>query len=97
MQTPRPRRFAPLDPAKRVDGDTRPMLKGVVFDVDGTLCEFFSFRPCLEEIRMPLVCVCRLSYRHRYLIGYIFRISTTYIPILSNPHILLNGKKKKKS
>lgn len=34
----RPRRFAPLDPAKRVDGDERPVLKGIVFDVDGTLC-----------------------------------------------------------
>ncbi|KAH7136153.1 HAD-like domain-containing protein [Dendryphion nanum] len=34
----RPRRFAPLDPGKRVEGDERPVLKGVVFDVDGTLC-----------------------------------------------------------
>lgn len=35
----RPRRFAPLDPEKRVEGDERPVLKGIVFDVDGTLCE----------------------------------------------------------
>lgn len=34
----RPRRFAPLDPAKKKDGDARPVLKGIVFDVDGTLC-----------------------------------------------------------
>ncbi|KAH7382301.1 HAD-like domain-containing protein [Pyrenochaeta sp. MPI-SDFR-AT-0127] len=37
-QPVRPRRFAPLDPAKRKEGDDRPILKGVVFDVDGTLC-----------------------------------------------------------
>ncbi|KAF2275513.1 HAD-like protein [Westerdykella ornata] len=35
----RPRRFAPLDPEKRIEGDGRPELKGIVFDVDGTLCE----------------------------------------------------------
>jgi len=35
----RPRQFRPLDPAKQVTGDTRPILKGIVFDVDGTLCE----------------------------------------------------------
>lgn len=34
----RPRRFAPLDPTKRKAGDDRPDLKGIVFDVDGTLC-----------------------------------------------------------
>ncbi|KAF1919188.1 HAD-like domain-containing protein [Ampelomyces quisqualis] len=34
----RPRRFAPLDPAKKEAGDQRPILKGIVFDVDGTLC-----------------------------------------------------------
>ena len=34
----RPRRFAPLDPEKKKDGDRRPVLKGIVFDVDGTLC-----------------------------------------------------------
>ena len=38
-QPVRPRRFAPLDPAKRMDGDERPLLKGIVFDVDGTLCK----------------------------------------------------------
>ncbi|KAI4665955.1 uncharacterized protein J4E78_003420 [Alternaria triticimaculans] len=37
-QPVRPRRFAPLDPAKKKEGDTRPLLKGIVFDVDGTLC-----------------------------------------------------------
>jgi hypothetical protein len=43
----RPRRFAPLDPAKKRDGDTRPVLRGIVFDVDGTLCEFnFLPDPC---------------------------------------------------
>ncbi|KAF2091909.1 HAD-like protein [Saccharata proteae CBS 121410] len=36
MQSQRPRRFAPLDPGKTSDA---PRLKGVVFDVDGTLCE----------------------------------------------------------
>ena len=41
----RPRRFAPLDPKKRLDGDTRPTLEGIVFDVDGTLCESHSI-PC---------------------------------------------------
>ncbi|KAF2114322.1 HAD-like domain-containing protein, partial [Lophiotrema nucula] len=35
----RPRRFAPLDPKLKKDGDERPALKGIVFDVDGTLCE----------------------------------------------------------
>ncbi|KAF2703287.1 HAD-like protein [Pleomassaria siparia CBS 279.74] len=35
----RPRRFAPLDPARKTDGDERSILKGIVFDVDGTLCE----------------------------------------------------------
>ncbi|KAF2729829.1 HAD-like protein [Polyplosphaeria fusca] len=35
----RPRRFAPLCPEKAVEGDERPVLKGIVFDVDGTLCE----------------------------------------------------------
>ncbi|KAF2194925.1 HAD-like protein [Zopfia rhizophila CBS 207.26] len=40
MERPiRPRRFAPLDPARRKEGDERPVLKGIVFDVDGTLCE----------------------------------------------------------
>lgn len=34
----RPRRFAPLDPAKQKEGDDRQALKGIVFDVDGTLC-----------------------------------------------------------
>ena len=34
----RPRKFAPLNPEKKRDGDTRPVLKGIVFDVDGTLC-----------------------------------------------------------
>ncbi|KAJ8116958.1 hypothetical protein OPT61_g1730 [Boeremia exigua] len=33
----RPRRFAPLSPEKK-EGDARPILKGIVFDVDGTLC-----------------------------------------------------------
>ncbi|KAF1958211.1 HAD-like protein [Byssothecium circinans] len=36
---PRPRRFAPLDPTRRKEGDERPTLKGIVFDVDGTLCQ----------------------------------------------------------
>lgn len=36
----RPRRFAPLNPEKQIDGeDLGPRLKGIVFDVDGTLCE----------------------------------------------------------
>ncbi|OCK74883.1 HAD-like protein [Lepidopterella palustris CBS 459.81] len=36
----RPRRFAPLDPERREkDGNDGPLLKGIVFDVDGTLCE----------------------------------------------------------
>ncbi|CAE7014627.1 hypothetical protein CFE70_002543 [Pyrenophora teres f. teres 0-1] len=35
---PRPRRFAPLDPAKRREDDRRPVLQGIVFDLDGTLC-----------------------------------------------------------
>jgi len=35
----RPRRFAPLDPAKKIEGDERPELKGIIFDVDGTLCK----------------------------------------------------------
>lgn len=40
VQNPiRPRRFAPLDPAKQKEGDERAVLKGIVFDVDGTLCE----------------------------------------------------------
>ena len=30
------KRFAPLDPAKR-SGSDAPVLKGIVFDVDGTL------------------------------------------------------------
>ncbi|KAJ4337165.1 hypothetical protein N0V87_004836 [Didymella glomerata] len=34
----RPRRFAPLNPEKKSAGDKRPVLKGIVFDVDGTLC-----------------------------------------------------------
>jgi phosphoglycolate phosphatase-like HAD superfamily hydrolase len=38
----RPRRFAPLDPAKRKEGDQRPLLKGIVFDVDGTLCKLLK-------------------------------------------------------
>lgn len=38
-----PRRFAPLDPARKKEGDERPVLRGVVFDVDGTLCEFLKF------------------------------------------------------
>ncbi|KAJ5898933.1 hydrolase [Penicillium taxi] len=31
----RPRRFTPLDPARKSDA---PLLKGIVFDMDGTLC-----------------------------------------------------------
>ncbi|PVH98262.1 hypothetical protein DM02DRAFT_630390 [Periconia macrospinosa] len=34
----RPRRFAPLGPEKKVEGDARQVLEGIVFDVDGTLC-----------------------------------------------------------
>ncbi|KAH6633536.1 HAD-like domain-containing protein [Boeremia exigua] len=34
----RPRKFAPLKPEKKTEGDPRPTLKGIVFDVDGTLC-----------------------------------------------------------
>ncbi|KAF9691066.1 hypothetical protein EKO04_011076 [Ascochyta lentis] len=34
----RPRKFAPLNPEKKKEGDSRPTLKGIVFDVDGTLC-----------------------------------------------------------
>ncbi|KAJ4374519.1 hypothetical protein N0V86_007388 [Didymella sp. IMI 355093] len=34
----RPRRFAPLNPEKKSTEDKRPALKGIVFDVDGTLC-----------------------------------------------------------
>lgn len=34
----RPRRFAPLNQEKKREEDTRPILKGIVFDVDGTLC-----------------------------------------------------------
>lgn len=38
----RPRRFAPLNPEKQIEGeDLGPRLKGIVFDVDGTLCECF--------------------------------------------------------
>ncbi|OAL52948.1 HAD-like protein [Pyrenochaeta sp. DS3sAY3a] len=37
-QAVRPRRFAPLNPAKKTASDDRPLLKGIVFDVDGTLC-----------------------------------------------------------
>ncbi|EOA90174.1 uncharacterized protein SETTUDRAFT_167115 [Exserohilum turcica Et28A] len=37
-QPVRPRRFAPLDPAKRKAVEDRPPLRGIVFDVDGTLC-----------------------------------------------------------
>ena len=32
-----PKRFAPLDPERRGGGEDLPRLKGVVFDVDGTL------------------------------------------------------------
>ncbi|KAK0615445.1 putative uncharacterized hydrolase [Lasiodiplodia hormozganensis] len=40
MQADQPRRFAPLGAAKNGDAGTElPRLKGVVFDVDGTLCE----------------------------------------------------------
>lgn len=41
----RPRRFAPLNPERRVsNGDgSAPELKGVVFDVDGTLWYVFIF------------------------------------------------------
>jgi hypothetical protein len=39
MASVRPRRFAPLDSTKKREGDDRPILKGIVFDVDGTLCE----------------------------------------------------------
>ncbi|KAJ6171277.1 hydrolase [Penicillium chermesinum] len=35
MASSRPRRFAPLDPGQQSDA---PLLKGIVFDVDGTLC-----------------------------------------------------------
>lgn len=38
-QTPRraPKRFAPLDPQRGGGGSGAPKLKGIVFDVDGTL------------------------------------------------------------
>jgi hypothetical protein len=39
MAPVRPRRFAPLDSTKKKENDDRPILKGIVFDVDGTLCE----------------------------------------------------------
>jgi hypothetical protein len=58
-----PRRFAPLDPAKRKEGDERPVLKGVVFDVDGTLCEFMplgsvgSYKTSLRPWIHPITCI----------------------------------------
>jgi hypothetical protein len=33
----RKRRFAPLDPEKRGSSDVPPELKGIIFDMDGTL------------------------------------------------------------
>jgi hypothetical protein len=44
-QPVRPRRFAPLSPKQKKDGDKRPILKGIVFDVDGTLCEWLIAAP----------------------------------------------------
>ncbi|KAF1971283.1 HAD-like protein [Bimuria novae-zelandiae CBS 107.79] len=48
------RRFAPLDPAKRREGDDRRVLKGVVFDVDGTLCECLPQTYMFAEMRSAL-------------------------------------------
>lgn len=36
-QPRKPKRFAPLDPHKKGDRPSAPGLKGIVFDVDGTL------------------------------------------------------------
>jgi HAD superfamily hydrolase (TIGR01549 family) len=44
----RPRRFAPLDPAKQTKDEKRPKLKGIVFDVDGTLCKSPKLRHYLN-------------------------------------------------
>ena len=53
----RPRRFAALNPEKKSEGDTRPVLKGIVFDVDGTLClpQNYMFG------EMRYVCACSRS------------------------------------
>jgi hypothetical protein len=41
----RPRRFAPLGPSSKktreAEAEGIPRLRGIVFDVDGTLCEYF--------------------------------------------------------
>ncbi|KAF2686054.1 HAD-like protein [Lentithecium fluviatile CBS 122367] len=52
---PRPRRFAPLDPKKKVKGDTRPALRGIVFDVDGTLClpQTYMFAEMRSTLNIP--------------------------------------------
>jgi hypothetical protein len=41
MAAREPRRFAPLNPDKATNG--APKLLGIVFDVDGTLCEYVYY------------------------------------------------------
>lgn len=80
-----PRRFAALDPKRADDG--APRLRGVVFDVDGTLCEwwfcFFFFFPHLREFwglgcEMSLKTVggC-LDLLTRWSLFFVFSFSTT--------------------
>lgn len=72
VQPIRPRRFAPLDPAKKKDrgGDERPVLRGIVFDVDGTLCKLF-LGLCLGAFLWNVSrCVISLGARMYLLICY---------------------------
>lgn len=51
---PRPRRFAPLDPSIP-NANNAPKLKGVVFDVDGTLClpQNYMFKEMRSALGIP--------------------------------------------
>lgn len=51
---PRPRRFAPLDPSIP-NSNNAPKLKGVVFDVDGTLClpQNYMFKEMRSALGIP--------------------------------------------
>ena len=51
---PRPRRFAPLNPAY-LNTDSAPPLKGIIFDVDGTLClpQNHMFREMRAALDIP--------------------------------------------
>ena len=71
------RRFAPLDPALGHESDA-PRLKGIVFDVDGTLWYAHILSSFLFLVSSFRPCVISIEQRPQYLRGRPFVFSCIY-------------------